>query len=107
MRYVFALAVASFALTAFAATDRHASKGEILASTKQIAAKDCRPHPIGYGSRIAGCTYSQPFFLHGQWNVFVRYRTVDKNGNPEYAQGAESIYVFDGFGKFVEILPGM
>ena len=108
MRRVFVFVITSFAMSAHAiAAGGHASKDTITALTKQLAAKYCSPHAIGYGERIAGCTYSKPFFLDGTWNVFVRYRMIDKNGKPEYAQGAESIYVFDKSDKFVKILPGM
>lgn len=108
MRRAFVFVIASFAMSPDAiAANRRASMDTITASTKQLAAKDCSPHAIGYGERIAGCTFSQPFFLHGTWNVFVRYRMIDKNGKPEYAQGAESIYVSDASGKFIKILPGM
>ena len=81
-----------------------ASQSEILATTKRLAANDCRPHSAA-GARLSGCKYSARF-IDGEWRVAVEYINIDKNGKRIYPFGASSEYVFDRSGKFITIIHG-
>ena len=99
--------LASVAVGASAAPTTNVSASMILASTKRLAADDCRPHEFGGDLRVARCAYSPAAFINGQWSVIVHYILVGKDGKVVGAMGADSVYVFGKDGKFVKIIPGM
>ena len=84
---------------------RKASESEVLAATKQLTAKDCRPHGGSEAVHVSGCKYS-PSFANGQWRVVVLYLMADKSGNRVFPFGADATYVFDISGKFIKVIGG-
>jgi hypothetical protein len=99
-----ALTLASVAIAACASQPtRKASESEILATTKQLTAKDCHPQGRSNVEHVSGCTYS-PTFINGEWNVDVTYIMVDKNGKRLLPFGAGAMYFFDSAGKFIKII---
>jgi hypothetical protein len=104
-----ALAMASLAVAACASSSsRQVSPSDLLAATKQRAAKDCRPHAyFGAGLYVSRCVYSPAAFIDGEWSVMVHFVLVDKSDKYIGAMGTDAVYVFDRAGKFVKIIPGM
>jgi hypothetical protein len=81
---------------------------KLLAATKKLAAKDCRPrNSFGTGMYVSHCVYSPPAFIDGEWNVMVHFVLVDKNGKHIGAMGTDAVYLFNRAGKFISVLPGM
>jgi len=108
MRYVFAIvltSVATFASASQPASGATASK--VLATTKQLAAKECLPHYFGAGLRVSRCEYSPAAFIDGQWSVIVHRVLVGQDGKVVGAMGADTVYVFDKTGKYIKPIPGM
>ena len=109
MKYGLAILMATLAIGACGSVPpRRASASQILATTKQLTAKDCGSHSeFGHGLWVSRCSYAPPAFIDGEWGVIVRYILVDEKGNHVGVMGADSIYLFDKTGKFIKILPGM
>ena len=109
MRYVLAaLAVVSVTSLAVASSlPRGANASEILAATKQLASKDCRPHYFGGGLYVSRCEYEPAGFIGGKWGVIVHRILVDSKGNFVGAMGTDTVYEFNKAGKFVDTIPGM
>jgi len=104
-----ALALVSVTAAACASPSaRGVPPSKLLAITKQLSAKDCRPHTqFSTDLYVSRCVYSPPAFIDGEWSVMVHFVLVDKSGNYVGAMGTDAVYVFDKAGKFVKIIPGM
>lgn len=104
-----ALALTSVIVRASAASPQQSTfSSKLLAATKTLTAKACRPHTsFGGNYYVSRCMYVPPMFVDGEWGVTVHFVLEDKNGKFVPVQGSDAIYVFNKAGKFIKVIPGM
>lgn len=102
----FAIAMVSLlTLSACAAQPKPvATEAEVLATAKQMSARECDPKQQSQVNKFLGCTYWAAF-IQSQWWV-TRVYDFEYKGQRTHASGG-SIFIFSPAGKFIKVVGGM